>query len=133
MKNKIEASVYFSTGIQQTVNGPALSSPFRVIPTPFMPTLLSMAITFIITGLDNKTENTFQVTLRRKDSQKIIYQSKEEKFKYSNPYNTVVNIVLDNTQFNQTTGGDYEAVIEIKDNEELIFKDKGIFTIIKTK
>lgn len=134
MTKNIESSTYFSNSIQPVVNGLALANPIRVISTPFMPTLITMGITFIITGLENEPGQTYQITLRRKDSGEIILQTKKENLKYTNPYNTVININLENTQFNQKTGGDYEAAIEIKDkNDEQIYLGKGTFSIIKTK
>lgn len=134
MTNKIESSTYFSRIIQPSANGIALTNPFRVIATPYMPTLMTMGITFIITGLDNKPGQTFQAKLIRKDNGAIVFKSKVEKLSHVDPYNTVININLDNARFNQTNGGDYEATIEIKNNDnEQIFLGKGTFTVIKTK
>ncbi len=133
MTNNIKSSIYFSRVVQSTGNGIALTNPFRVIVTPFMPTLLTIGITFIITGLDNNLSQTFQVELKSKDSGVIIYKSKEQKFTYIDPYNTIITINLDSAQFNQTTGGDYEVSIEIRNNDkEQIFLGKETLTIIKT-
>ena len=134
MTTKIESSTYFSRVIQPAPNGLALVNPFRVIATPFMPTLITLGITFIITGLNNDPDQTFQVKLIRKDNGDSIFESREEKLAHVDPYNTVININLDNAQFKQTDGGDYEATIEIKNKDkEQIFLGKGTFTIIKTK
>lgn len=99
-----------------------------------MPTLLSLGITFIITGLDNEPGKTFQVTLKRKDNEDIIFKSDIEKIDLIDPYNTVINFNFANAKFYQTTGGDYEASIEIKNNDkEQIFLGKETFAIIETE
>ena len=134
MTSNIKSSIYFSRSIQPDPSGIALTNPFRVITTPFMPTLLSLGITFIITGLDNEPGKTFQVTLKRKDNEDIIFKSDIEKIDLIDPYNTVINFNFANAKFYQTTGGDYEASIEIKNNDkEQIFLGKETFAIIETE
>ncbi|MCO6528641.1 MAG: hypothetical protein J6565_07630 [Lactobacillus sp.] len=134
MAKNIESSTYFSSGIQPAANGVSLLNPIRVIPTPFMPTLITMGITFIISGLNNEPGQTYQVELKRKDSGEIIFRSKKESLRNVNPHNTVINVNLENAQFKQKNGGDYEATIEIKnENSEQIFLGKGTFSIIKTE
>lgn len=134
MTNNIKSSIYFSHSIQPDSSGIALTNPFRVLTTPFMPTLLSLGITFIITGLDDKPGKTFQVTLKRKDNEDIVFKSDVEKMEHIDPYNTVINFNFANVEFSQTTGGDYEASIEIKNKDkEQIFLGKETFAVIETE
>lgn len=134
MNNKIEISTIFASNRQDVGNSEALINPFKIIPTPYMPSLITMTVTFIITGLNDKIPHTFKVVVKHKESGTVIYESKPQKFVYVDPYNTVVNVFLDNAKFGQNDGGVYNADIYIDDvKHEQKISGGDYFTIIKTK
>lgn len=134
MDNSIEISTIFSSNRQNINNSQALINPFKIIPTPYMPSLITMSITFIITGLNDQIPHTFDVVVKHKESGTVIYESKPQKFVYVDPYNTVVNVFLDNAKFGQEDGGVYNADIYIDDaKHEQKTSGGDYFTIVKTK
>lgn len=135
MEDTIRIKTVFSREIKD--NGPhnqSLMNPFIVITTPFMPTLISISVTFIISGLKTNGSYFVSVEFNRCDSNDIIFKSKKFLIDNANKSNTIVNFALNNAEIKQTESGDYKATITIFDQDKKELKTDGdTFKLVKTE
>lgn len=133
MEDTIRIKTIFSNGIDN--GGPhnqALRNPFIVLKTPFLPTLISISVTFIISGLKNNEDYFASAKVIRCDSNEPIFESKKYPIKSVNEFNTVVNLTLENAKVDQKESGDYKATITIFDNDQNeVKKDGDTFKLLK--
>lgn len=112
-RKEIIIKTIFSNRINESNGQMDMTNPFNVIQTPYLPTMVALSVTFIITGLDRKKSYYYDITITSEKEKNKIMDTKLQKMEYVNPYNTVVSAVLNNLKINQKTGGKFKASIEI--------------------
>lgn len=135
MENKeIIIKTIFSNRINEFNGQMDISNPFNVIQTPYLPTMIALNVTFIITGLDIKKSYYYEITITSEKEKTKIFDSKPHKMHYVNPYNTVVNAVLNNLKIEQKTSGKFKANIKILNMDKKMIVESGdTFLLIKSE
>lgn len=135
MENKeIIIKTIFSNRINEFNGQMDISNPFNVIQTPYLPTMIALNVTFIITGLDIKKSYYYEITITSEKEKTKIFDSKPHKMQYVNPYNTVVNAVLNNLKIEQKTSGKFKANIKILNMDKKMIVESGdTFLLIKSE
>ncbi|KRM20093.1 hypothetical protein FC65_GL001147 [Ligilactobacillus acidipiscis DSM 15836] len=93
-----------------------------------MPTMLSFAVTSIVSGLDLRKEHTIGMRIIRVDSEEEVFSTHgNQKIPNVNPDNFIINANLSNINIKQSTGGQYKVILSIDDKDF-----NQIFYILKT-
>lgn len=135
MENKeIIIKTIFSNRINEFNGQMDISNPFNVIQTPYLPTMIALNVTFIITGLESNKSYYYEVTITSEKNKAKIFDTKLQSMQYVNQYNTVVNAVLNNLKIDQKTGGRFKANIKILNmNKEKIVESGDFFLLLKSE
>lgn len=120
----------FSNRVNEYNGRMDISNPFNVIQTPYLPTMIALDVTFIITGLDIKKSYYYEITITSEKEKTKIFDSKPQKMQYFNPYNTVVNAVLNNLKIEQKTSGKFKANIKILNMDKKMIVESGDFFLL---
>lgn len=103
-------------------------NPLLVLRTEYMPTMLSFAVTCIVSGLGLEQRHVVGLKIIRVDSGEEIFSTNgEQEIPNVNPDNFVINANLSNINVRQSNGGEYQVKLSVDGTE---FKKS--FYILKT-
>lgn len=120
MSNNIKVKMIVAQDIQtQQNNGQqqqVVINPIQVLRTPYIPTMLSIGVVFVVSGLNPKIQHTFSIAIKPKDNGKSIFESgKAQSIPNINPDNFVLSANLSN--INVEIEGEYVGILTIDETE----------------
>lgn len=116
----VQVQIIVSQGLENNHNGSqqqqAIINPLKVVRTPYIPTSLSLAFTFIIIGLDKTKRHGIQVIIKHELTGKKVFNStRTETMPLNTIDNMVISVDLKNVGFEKS--GKYVSTILIDGKE----------------
>lgn len=114
--HEVEVKIIISQGVQNQQNGlqqqQMILNPMTIIRSPYIPSALSLAVTFVVAWLDTKQQHDIEVTITNEKNDKRIFTSGKGKTNIVNDSdNMIINADLKNLGFEEE--GKYLASINI--------------------
>lgn len=115
MIDKVDVDIIISQGIQVQQNGmqqqQLIINPTKVIRSPYIPTALSLTITFVIVGLKNGESHHLKVSIKHIETGYVAFSNDSDATAPTGTDNMVINADLKNIGFEHE--GEYEASLYI--------------------